>query len=123
MIDLSLIVPAYNEAANLRKLIDKLNTLSAPNIEIIIVDNGSNDNTEEVFYKILSKNDNIKLIRKPENTGYGAGILFGLAVAKGNVLSWTHADLQTNPVDVLKAYEIYQNAQSGVVTAWVTYIG
>lgn len=112
MIDLSLVVPAYNEAANLKKLIEKLNTLSAPNIEIIIVDNGSDDNTEEVFHAILLKNKNIKLVRKPENTGYGAGILFGLALAKGNVFAWTHADLQTNPADVLQAYEIYQNAQN-----------
>ena len=42
------------------------------------------------------------------NKGYGFGILQGLAVAEGRILSWTHADLQTDPKDVVLAYELYK---------------
>jgi len=112
MIDLTLVIPAYNEAPNLEKLIDKLSVLNAPNIEIIIVDNGSSDKIVDTFKDMPFREKNIKLIRKPENTGYGAGILFGLSAARGNILSWCHADLQTNPADVLKAYEIFKNRQN-----------
>jgi hypothetical protein len=44
----------------------------------------------------------------PINKGYGFGILQGLAVAEGRILSWTHADLQTDPKDVVLAYELYK---------------
>jgi len=44
----------------------------------------------------------------PINKGYGFGILQGLAVAEGKILSWTHADLQTDPKDVVLAYELYK---------------
>ncbi len=42
------------------------------------------------------------------NTGYGAGILAGLDRATGDIIGWTHADLQTNPMDVQIAFEAFE---------------
>ena len=44
----------------------------------------------------------------PENKGYGYGIVQGLKEANGDFIGWTHADLQTDPFDVIKAYKIFE---------------
>lgn len=111
MIELSVVIPAYNEDTNLKKLMEKLNCLNEPNIEIILVDNGSTDNTAQLFEELSLNNTNVTFIRKAKNTGYGSGILYGLARARGSVLCWTHADLQTQPADILRAYKIYKNSE------------
>lgn len=105
--NLSIIIPCYNEELSIPKLIDNCMNIINNNIEIIIVDNGSIDNT----FKILNKSNlphNIVSIRIEKNIGYGNGILTGLNHANGEVLSWTHADLQTDLSDVIKGYKLYK---------------
>lgn len=105
--NLSIIIPCYNEELSIPKLIDNCMNIINNNIEIIIVDNGSIDNT----FKILNKSNlphNIVPIRIEKNIGYGNGILTGLNHANGEVLSWTHADLQTDLSDVIKGYNLYK---------------
>jgi len=55
----------------------------------------------------LAKRENnfAHLLHVPINQGYGYGILQGLSVAQGEVLAWTHADLQTDPKDVIFAFD------------------
>ena len=110
--ELSIIIPCYNEGGNLEALIHKLKELSKTGIslEIILVDNGSTDSTPH-FLKTKEPElatHAIKTLRIDKNLGYGFGILQGLEAAQGVVLAWTHADLQTNPMDVLKAYEVFK---------------
>lgn len=105
--NLSIIIPCYNEELSIPKLIDNCMNIINNNIEIIIVDNGSIDNT----FKILNRSNlphNIVPIRIEKNIGYGNGILTGLNHANGEVLSWTHADLQTDLSDVIKGYNLYK---------------
>ena len=109
---LSIVLPCYNEKDNLNflfKSIDPL-VLQNINIEIILVDNGSTDGSKAIFEEeIKQRNTNIfKLVTVDTNLGYGHGILCGLRAAKGDVLAITHADRQTDPMDVLKALNIYE---------------
>ena len=110
---LSLILPCYNEKDNLVALFERLDLLvtASDEIEIVLVNNGSNDGSDIVFeQEVLRRNKEIfKIVHVKENKGYGFGILSGLRAANGNVLAVTHADRQTDPIDVLKAYEIYRN--------------
>lgn len=110
MINLSIIIPCFNESKSLHKLLDACYNASngRSDIEFIFVNNGSNDDTEVILEELLSQEKYSfgKSLLIKVNIGYGNGILQGLAVAKGNVLSWTHADLQTDPNDVIKAYEL-----------------
>ncbi len=78
------------------------------NFEIIIVDNGSTDNTQKVLNKLAPKFSFIKCIKIENNQGYGHGILTGLKAASGEVLSWTHADMQTDPIDALNAFNLFK---------------
>jgi polyisoprenyl-phosphate glycosyltransferase len=104
---LSIVIPCYNESDSINLLIDKLLKILKNNIEIILVDNGSIDGT---YNKLISLNlpKNIKVVRVIKNLGYGNGIIQGLKSTKGEIVAWTHADLQTDPRDVIKCYKEYE---------------
>lgn len=104
---LSIIIPCFNEELSLNKLVDNCLRNINDNVEIILVDNGSVDNT---FNALLNLNlpSNIVPIRVEKNIGYGNGILFGLNHAKGEIVSWTHADLQTDVSDVLRGFNLFE---------------
>ena len=104
----SLIIPCYNEAANLPLLLERCRALSAkPGVEIILVDNGSTDNSSDVLSNLLPKFSGCRSIRVEKNRGYGFGIISGLKAAESEILGWTHADMQTDPQDVLHGLELF----------------
>lgn len=111
-IDLSVVIPCYNEAKNIKYLGKKLKDSfqNCDFCEIVLVDNGSTDDTLANLEKLVVelKKINLNIVKVPINKGYGYGIMAGLLQAKGVVLSWTHADLQTEPSDVLNAYEMFK---------------
>ncbi len=111
---LSVVLPCYNEKDNLEALFARLDLLAeqSDSIEIILVNNGSTDGSDRVFETELARRNTsiFKVVKVEKNIGYGFGILSGLRAAKGEVLAVTHADRQTDPMDVLKAYNIYQSA-------------
>ena len=104
----SLIIPCYNEEDNLPLLLEGCRALAAkPGIEIILVDNGSTDNSSDVLLNLLPNFSGCRSIRVEKNQGYGFGIISGLKAAKSEILGWTHADLQTDPQDVLQGLELF----------------
>ena len=104
----SLIIPCYNEAANLPLLLERCRALSAkPGVEIILVDNGSTDNSSDVLSNLLPKFSGCRSIRVEKNRGYGFGIISGLKAAESEILGWTHADMQTDPQDVLRGLALF----------------
>lgn len=106
---LSLVIPCYDEARNLHDLIARCrNVVAQADIEIILVDNGSRDGSPQILESALAGETKIRSVRVPVNQGYGYGILEGLRAAKGDVIGWTHADLQTDPTDALEALKIFQ---------------
>lgn len=106
---LSLVIPCYDEAKNLPDLIARCRALLAQgDIEIILVDNGSRDDTPRILKETLQGQERLRSVRVPVNQGYGFGILAGLRAAQGDVLAWTHADLQTDPTDALRGLEIFK---------------
>jgi len=109
---LSIIIPCYNESKNLPLLLSRCEEVfkSNNNVEIIIVDNGSTDETSSVLENLLLNVDFILSIKVEKNNGYGFGILSGLKVATGDVISWTHADMQTDIADVLKGMKFFISA-------------
>ena len=92
MIDLSIVIPCYNEQDNINILFKSLQKLLNKNkkkIEIIIVENGSTDQTRSKIKKeFLFKNKKIKLILINNNKGYGHGIMTGVNKSKGKYISY-----------------------------------
>ena len=116
---LSIVVPCYNEEKNIPLIVarfgEALDRCTFGNmVEIILVNNGSKDSSSSVLVSEIAKSgrQNFKVETVPVNQGYGFGILSGLRAATGEILSWTHADMQTDPFDVIRAYEIYQDELS-----------
>jgi glycosyltransferase involved in cell wall biosynthesis len=105
---MSLVIPCYNEAKNLPDLIKRCEALiKQADIEIILVDNGSSDDTQNIL-KSLKEGAGIRSTRVEVNQGYGFGILSGLRIAHGDFIGWTHADLQTDVADAIQAINIFK---------------
>lgn len=105
----SLVIPCYNEVANLPLLLERGQEVARqPNCELILVDNGSTDNSAHVLSKLLTDYPGCRSIRVEKNQGYGFGILSGLRAATGDVLGWTHADMQTDPQDALRGLALFE---------------
>ncbi|MDP1955346.1 MAG: glycosyltransferase family 2 protein [Polaromonas sp.] len=111
----SLVIPCYNEAANLPLLLDRCGPLACrPDMEVVLVDNGSTDGSSEVLLNLLPQYPGCRSIRIEKNQGYGFGILEGLRAAKGEVLGWTHADMQTDPQDALRGLKVFEEKGNDV---------
>jgi len=108
-IKLSIVVPCYNEEGNLPGLLDAFKSaIQRDDIELVLVNNGSTDNSSSVLSDLLPNYPFARVVEVQKNQGYGFGILSGLRACLGDYLGWTHADLQTDPKDVLKALDIIE---------------
>ena len=74
--------------------------------ELILVNNASTDHSARVFRQLLPRYFFACFVEEPV-PGYGRAIITGLKAARGDVLSWTHADLQTEPLDVIRAFRLF----------------
>lgn len=94
MTELSIVLPAKNEATGLRSLLPKLRSLQ-PDAEIIVVDDGSTDETS-----VVCAEQGVTCIRHPYSMGNGAAIKTGARAATGKFLVLLDADGQHNPEDI-----------------------
>lgn len=102
---LSLIILAYNDAPSLRGLTDRcLETLSecAKDFEVIIVDDGSSDNTEEVLSDLSKSGKPLQMIRHGINKGVGAAFRSGIKAARYAVVGYIDGDGQYDPKELPK---------------------
>lgn len=93
--NVSIIIPAYNEEENIPKLLDSLLNLksSLKDFEIIIVNDNSNDSTGLISEKYSKKNKIVKVVhRNKGNNGMGASLKEGTRHAKGKYVVWVMAD-------------------------------
>lgn len=98
-IKVSVIIPAYNEASSIGDVIDSIRKVSG-NFEIIVVDDGSIDNT----YKAAMEKQ-VRVVRHPYNIGNGAAVKAGARASTGDYLVFMDADFQHNPHDIPKLLE------------------
>jgi glycosyltransferase involved in cell wall biosynthesis len=119
--ELSYFFPAHNEAANLRGLVEEaLGTLPvhAETFEILIVDDGSNDDTPGIADELAAAHPAVRAIHHPTNLGYGAALRSGFAAARYANLAFTDGDRQFKVADLGRLIE---RLQSGGVDAVVGY--
>src|SRR3954463_13460742 len=92
---LSLIVPAFNEAATLPGVLRRLESLAVSH-EVVVVDDGSTDGTGDVV-EAYGEGPDVRLIRHGINRGKGASLRTGFAVATGSILVVQDADMEYDP--------------------------
>jgi len=114
LIKYSLVIPCYNESDNLPVLVDRCMILlgKRADVEILLVNNGSTDNTHAMLKDLLNRLNkiNLRIVHICKNQGYGFGIVLGLKECNGDIIGWTHADLQTDPLDFIGAISIFENS-------------
>ena len=112
---LSIVVPCYNEEENIPLILKRFDeVIQRDDIEVILVNNGSTDNSAQVLTELVPKYAFARTTLVEVNQGYGYGILQGLRQCTGEYIGWTHADMQTDPADILKALDIIEQ-QNGLV--------
>lgn len=97
---LSIVVPAYNEAAGIGGVLDGL-TAAFREAEIIVVDDGSADGTGEVARTHVG----VRVLRHEFNRGYGASLRSGMLAAKGDLLAWFDSDGEHRTADLAAMVE------------------
>ena len=93
----SIVLPTYNGSRYLAEAIESCVNQTYPNWELIIVDDGSTDETPEIVAKYVVKDGRIKSIRHDENRNLPAALNTGFAVARGDLFTWTSDDNQYRP--------------------------
>lgn len=99
--EISVLIPVYNEQNTISNIIQKVLSLETEK-EIIVIDDGSTDNTPEIIRRLLSENRKIKAIFHEKNKGKGAAIRTGLKEATGDYIVIQDADLELDPYDIMK---------------------
>lgn len=94
-VDTSIIVPVFNEAENLQKLLGQIHALQLPNAEIVVVDDGSSDASADIA---MAAGANV--VRHPYNIGNGAAVKSGMRAAKGKYIVLMDGDGQHKPADI-----------------------
>jgi glycosyltransferase involved in cell wall biosynthesis len=100
---LSLIIPIYNEAENLRPLCERIRQALGPTgweYEVVLVDDGSKDGSEQILTALHEEDARIKVIRFRRNFGQTAALAAGFAYAHGEILVSLDGDLQNDPLDI-----------------------
>lgn len=109
-----LVVPAYNESKNLEMVVKRAvdaavrNQFTPNDFQFVVVNNGSKDNSTEVL-SILLKGEFapwFRVVNVEINQGYGYGVWQGLKSTSADIIGWSHADMQCDPADAIKAFRI-----------------
>jgi glycosyltransferase involved in cell wall biosynthesis len=119
--NISVVVPLYNEEESLPELISWITKVMNENkfsYEIIMVDDGSNDNSWKVIEKLENENEQIVGIKFRRNYGKSAALHSGFNVAKGDVVITLDADLQDSPDEIPELYKMVINDDFDVVSGW-----
>ncbi len=101
--DLSIVVPIYNEVENLRPLCQRVHAVLAPtdwSYELILIDDGSQDGSSELLAELHAEDDTLKVLRFRRNFGQTAALAAGFEYAHGDVIVSLDGDLQNDPVDI-----------------------
>lgn len=99
----SVIIPCYNEAENIQEAVERVPQITEFT-EIIVVDDGSIDDTAEIVTNLMADRDNLKLISYSPNRGKGPAVRAGFDAASGDVLMILDADMTVPPEHLQKFY-------------------
>lgn len=121
MMDLSIVIPLYNEDESIDELHSKIVSSlsnSSLNYEIIFIDDGSSDNSWNIIKDVTKRVHNTRAIRFLTNYGKSMALSAGFKSTRGEVVVTMDADLQDDPNEILQLYNILINEDYHIVSGW-----
>jgi glycosyltransferase involved in cell wall biosynthesis len=119
--DISIIIPLYNEAESLPTLHRWIKQVMEENnfsYEIIFVNDGSTDNSWQIINELRTKSDNIHAIRFRKNYGKSPALFCGFERAEGDVVITLDADLQDSPDEIPELFSMIKNDGYDLISGW-----
>lgn len=121
---LSIVIPAYNEAESLPVLLQQLQTafkmIASPVCEVIFINDGSTDGSTEVLDALSrdAQRFQVLVIHFRRNRGKAEALMAGFAAATGDIVITLDADLQDDPKEIPKLLEVLNSKNYDVVSGW-----
>ncbi len=119
--DLSIVIPLYNEEESLKELYDWVKRVLDPlnlDFEMLFVDDGSSDKSWKVIEELVIDTKEVRGIKFRRNYGKSAALYSGFEAAKGNVVITMDADLQDNPDELPELYRMIKEEGFDLVSGW-----
>lgn len=119
--DLSLVIPLYNEDESLTELtawIERVMQANHFSYEVLFIDDGSTDDSWQVITQLNKQNPNVRGIRFRRNYGKSAALNVGFAAANGDIIITMDADLQDSPDEIPKLRERILNEGYDLISGW-----
>ena len=99
--EVSILIPAYNEAATIEEVLHKVLNLGI-DAEILVIDDGSTDRTADITEDVSAHHGAVSLLRLDTNRGKGSAVRFGISHSRGRFVIIQDADLEYDPADIPK---------------------
>ncbi|HTZ96421.1 MAG TPA: dolichyl-phosphate beta-glucosyltransferase [Terriglobales bacterium] len=119
----SIVLPAYNESARIRTTLEKISAHAAErgwNAEIIVVNDGSSDDTAAVVQALKAQRPSVRLLENPGNRGKGFSVRNGMLHASGEILLFSDADLSSPIEEADKLFAALANgADVAIGSRWL----
>lgn len=119
--DISIVVPLYNEEESLPHLIEWIERVMRENnfsYEVLLIDDGSKDNSWAVIEQLSEKNPNVKGVKFRRNYGKSAALNVGFERVEGDVIITMDADLQDSPDEIPELYRMIKTEGYDLVSGW-----
>ncbi len=119
----SIVIPAYNESARLGATLEKVLAYVRAegwNAEVIVVNDGSRDNTAEIVRSFAAKDPALRLVENPGNRGKGYSVRNGMLHARGSIVLFSDADLSSPIEEAPKLFAALENgADIAIGSRWL----
>ncbi len=119
--DISIVIPLLNEEESLPELaawIERVMLVNNYGYEVIMIDDGSTDNSWKVIEGLRTRNNNIKGIKFQRNYGKSAALNEGFKAAQGNVIITMDADMQDSPDEIPELRKMLLEGDFDIVSGW-----
>jgi len=119
--DISIVVPLYNEEESLPELISWINKVCKKEnylFEVLLIDDGSKDKSWSIVEKLKEEYSFVRGIKFRRNYGKSAALNTGFAATKGNVVITMDADLQDSPDEIPELYDMIVKDDFDIVSGW-----
>lgn len=115
---LSLVVPAHNEEERLEPMLRAYASALGSDAEVIVVVNGSTDDTVGVARRVAADHPTLQVIDIPERIGKGGAVRTGFARARADLVGFADADMATPPAEFMRLVEAAEHSDGAIASRW-----